>query len=280
MKKNSSTLLVVGIAAIAFFAMAGRGGVNQFGKPRVLGTTQFLADKGSDSGENKSSGGRESSGGSSSNNGSSGGPSSVGAPNPVPSVKQEKQEGKEVKVEKPEKVEPKIQEVKADQVDQKKSKEKEREIEQEDLDEINKELEQEDVHVGTAAGGFTIKHNAVEAETHFPLSVNATTHELTVTTPEGTKTVTVLPDQAVLNALSQNIFDRVIGNTASAGAQKVELTQIDNQPVFRVQGLDDKRLLGFIPLAVAKTAFVSAQNGTVVRTDVDLFNKLLDALSF
>ncbi len=285
MRKNSfsSTLVVGGIAVIAFFALAVRGGLTQFEKPRVLGISQFLADKGSDSGENKSSGGGDHGGGGSSgssNTGSSGGGSpSVTVSNP-PSVQQGKQEIKEVKAEKPEKVEQKIPEVKVEPIEQKKPKEKEQEIEQEDVDEINKEFEKEDVHVGTTSAGFTIKHNDVEAQTDFPLSVDTKTHELKVKTPEGTKTVSVLPDQAVQSVLSGNILDRIEGNVASGGGQKVELTQVDNQPVFVIKGLDDKRFLGFIPLAVAKTAFVSAQNGRVVRTDVDLLNKLLDALSF
>lgn len=154
------------------------------------------------------------------------------------------------------------------------------ENENEALEHVNEELKKDDVHIGTAAAGFTLKRGEVEAETHFPLSVNVATHELTVTTPAGVKVVTVLPDQAVQNLLSRNIFDRIERNVASPGAQKVELTQVENQPVFVVKGIDDKRFLGFIPVVVRKTAFVSAQNGGIVRTDEDLFNRALDVLSF
>jgi len=56
-----------------------------------------------------------------------------------------------------------------------------------------------------------IIRNRVTAQTHFPLTVNLETNELTVTTPKGSKVVTVLPDQAVANMLATNVLDQIGG---------------------------------------------------------------------
>lgn len=368
-KKSSSTWPIIIVAAVAFFVLLGKSGWKSVEKPRVLGLSQLLTDKGSDSGGGGSSdsGGDHGGGGSSSSSSGSGGSSSGGSssggggsggdrggsgrgdsgsggsgvsanidpntmvdcvgpdgkhsratfgscsnfnkawnntnfsftvietPKPLPSPKQEKPE---IKIERPERLEVKTREktkinlgtggVKVEvetedgkvKIKAKKADETEVELENENeaLEDLNEELKKDDVHIGTIAGGLVLKRGEIEAETHFPLLINLATHELTVTTPAGTKTVTVLPDQAVQNLLSRNIVDRI--ETASPGAQKVELTEVENQPVFAVKGIDDKRLLGFIPVAVRKTAFVSVQNGAVVRTDETPLDRLLDLLSF
>jgi len=65
--------------------------------------------------------------------------------------------------------------------------------------ELEKEMETKGVKVSSADGELTLGHDSTQATTHFPLAVDPETHELTVTTPVGTKTVTVLPDEAVNN---------------------------------------------------------------------------------
>lgn len=56
-----------------------------------------------------------------------------------------------------------------------------------------------------------IIRNRVAAQTHFPLTVNLETNELIVTTPKGSKVVTVLPDQAVAHMLAANVLDQIGG---------------------------------------------------------------------
>jgi hypothetical protein len=53
--------------------------------------------------------------------------------------------------------------------------------------------------------------NRIAAQSHFPLSVNLETNQLIVTTPQGTKIVTVLPDKAVENMLAANVLDQIGG---------------------------------------------------------------------
>ncbi|MBI4100283.1 hypothetical protein HY439_00905 [Candidatus Microgenomates bacterium] len=169
------------------------------------------------------------------------------------------------------------------------------EIEDDSLEEINDELEDDDIHIGTTSAGFTVRRGRIEAETHFPLSINLATNALTVTTPAGTKVVTILPDQAVQNLISNNIMNRIrIENpatpsagatpsasaTSSAGIKKIKLIQTGNKLVFEVKGVSDKKFLGILPVEINRTALVQAQTGQVESVSEDLFNRFLDLISF
>lgn len=65
--------------------------------------------------------------------------------------------------------------------------------------------------VKATKNSYAIIRNKVAAQTNFPLMVNPETNELMVTTPKGTKIVTVLPDAAVSNMLAANVIDVVGG---------------------------------------------------------------------
>lgn len=151
------------------------------------------------------------------------------------------------------------------------------------LDVLNKELETEGVEIATTdANTIAIKKNGVEAETEFPIGVDPVSHELTITTPAGIKTVTVLPDQAVNNLLENKLLTSITSQTSSISGttQNVNLTEVNNEATFEVQGVLQKRILGIIPVGFAKTEFVSTQTGNVVKTDETLLNRILEALSF
>ena len=151
------------------------------------------------------------------------------------------------------------------------------------LEKLNEALKDEDVEVGTGAGNLlTIRKGDVQADTHFPISINPTTNTLTITTPAGVKNVTVLPNTAVQNLLQQGVINQVQTTTSAtngAQLQHVTLGLLNNNPVFQVQGSDAQKFLGLIPVNIQKTSFVSAENGKVVQVDETFLNQLLDLLS-
>lgn len=154
------------------------------------------------------------------------------------------------------------------------------ELETESLDDINDALEEEDIHLATASGNrLRIRRGLFEAETHFPLSINPTTNTLTVTTPAGEKDVAVLPDQAVINLLRFKFIDRIASGSAAENPTGIKLELLGNNPVFQILGVDEQKLLGFIPVSIGKTSYVSAENGEIVRIDETFFNRLLDLFS-
>jgi len=152
------------------------------------------------------------------------------------------------------------------------------------LDDINEALEEDDIKIGTtSARGFSITNKETKAETEFPVSVNLASRILSVDTPLGQKDLTVLPNQAVQNVLGQKIIDRISENslsgTSGAQLQLVQLKLFANRPVFQVQGVDDKKFLGIVPVGIQKTTLVSAETGLVVKTNEDLINRILDIFS-
>lgn len=154
------------------------------------------------------------------------------------------------------------------------------ELEEETLDDINEALEEQDIHVATASGNrLRIRRGFFEAETRFPLSINPTTNTLTVTTPAGEKDVAVLPDQAVANLLRLRFIDRVASGSAEENPTGIKLGLLGNSPVFQVLGVDEQKLLGFIPVFINKTSFVSAESGEVLKTDQTFLSRLLDLFS-
>jgi hypothetical protein len=159
------------------------------------------------------------------------------------------------------------------------------EFEKEDaLKQLNESLKEKEVELGeNEHSNLTITKGEVEAETELPVSVDPITHELTVTTQSGTKTVTVLPDKAIENLLNAKVLSSIESKASTQSGfttQKATLTEINNEPVFKVKGVSQKKLLGFIPVAFAKTGFVSATTGQITKTDETLLNRILEVISF
>ena len=151
------------------------------------------------------------------------------------------------------------------------------------LAKLNSQLKNQDIEISSAEGGLAITKGDVEAQTHFPLSVNAATGQLTVTTPAGTRAVSVLPDKAVQNLLATGVFSGVTsqGSTTGTGTtQQVQLTDINGTPAYQVQGVISKKLLGLFPMSYAQTAFVSAQDGHTIEVQQSPLTSFLSALSF
>ncbi len=146
-----------------------------------------------------------------------------------------------------------------------------------------RELEIESgLHIGTdsARNLQLIQQNTTQTQTHFPLSVNATTGALTVTTPSGVKTVTILPDAAVQNLIQNHVVTRVDSSPTSPSAQLVILTQLGNTLAYQVRGSVTKHFLGFVPVAISQTVYVSPQTGTIIRIEQPFFSQVLSLLSF
>ena len=165
------------------------------------------------------------------------------------------------------------------------------EPEGEELLRIEERLDKGVIRIATAsAGRFTVARNNLTATTAFPLSVDLTTNQLTVTTPAGPRVVAVLPDQAVKNMLAAQAVDRVGGlefvevvrqaSPSPTFAQAVTLVADRlGQPVYVVAGLKTHRLLGFLPISLPRTVTVSAETGALTEVRQSLWARLVDFLS-
>lgn len=157
------------------------------------------------------------------------------------------------------------------------------EAEDEAVEEVENELEKEDVKIATADGQIALVNKRVGALSNFPLSVNPTTRQLTVTTPSGSKVVAVLPQQAIDNMLASKVMDDVVGERVNNSLASIpDLVKIETKNgvlVYKVKGTKMHRLLGLIPVKTAVEAFVSAENGQVVETNQSLLGRILNRLA-
>ena len=130
------------------------------------------------------------------------------------------------------------------------------------------------IKIKSKSGGkeFEFESEGISAQSNFPLSVNPETNELIVTTPNGEKVVTILPDQAISNMLENGKITSVLSSQIEEGE--------NGQLEYQVEGEDQEKLLGIFKVKIHKRLIVSAQTGEEISSQLDFLNKLLDALSF
>lgn len=161
--------------------------------------------------------------------------------------------------------------------------------------ELENKLEDEGVEISTEDGDLTVGKGNTKAVSRFPLSINPITHELIVTTPAGTKAVTILPDAAIRNFLAHGkvaTTSATFGSIATDGGylrdasgsgavvKSVELTLRDNELVYKVKAERGQKLFGVFPIAASETAYISAQTGDMVAQTQTLLARFLNFFSF
>lgn len=164
------------------------------------------------------------------------------------------------------------------------------ELEDDTLLKIDERLGASGIRVATVgAEKFVVQRGIAGAVTDFPLSIDLATNTLSVTTPTGQRTLTVLPDQAIQNLLAANIVNRIGGQAVIDAARSGELTSVsqlatlevqNGVPTYEINGISDQKLLGFIPVAIEKTVTVSADTGEVVSTQKSFVSRVLDLIAF
>lgn len=170
------------------------------------------------------------------------------------------------------------------------------ELEDEEENELFAEVEdglaEDGIRIATGPAGLGLIQHGRKVRTNFPLSVNAVTGELFVTTPAGEKVVAVLPDVAIENMRSAGILTRVVETVpavspgeGTAGAATVEgagveLTTVNSQPVYVISGVRAQNFLGLVPVDIKIKAVVSIENGNLLDVQQGLLTRIIDLLSF
>ena len=112
---------------------------------------------------------------------------------------------------------------------------------------------------------FEFESEGVKAESNFPLSIKSETNELIVTTPNGEKVVTILPDQAVENMLDSKKITTVL--TTSINEDK------NGELEYQIEGQNEEKFLGMFNVKIHKKFVISASTGQEVSSQTDLLNK-------
>jgi hypothetical protein len=144
-------------------------------------------------------------------------------------------------------------------------------------------MEKPEVKVASEGGQTAFVEKGVGALSTFPISINPKTNELTVTTPSGTKVVTVLPQKAVDNMLASKVMTDVVSEKADGNLGSIpSLVQLELKNGvlgYKIMGTKTHKLLGIIPIKTEVLAFVSAENGQVVDTTESFLGRLLNKIA-
>lgn len=149
-------------------------------------------------------------------------------------------------------------------------------------EELEKYLAEEKIEISSDGGHMEMEHNAVRARVNFPLSIDPVSRELVVSTPNGEKVVTILPDAAVANVLTKGFLSTVsMPETTDTEAltDGVVLTLEGDNLVYELEGEKEHKLFGFIPVTTQKKVTVSALTGETLSQTQTWLSGLVDLFS-
>jgi hypothetical protein len=158
-----------------------------------------------------------------------------------------------------------------------------------ELDEAFLEIEAMEADAGlriaTGSGSsLVIIQKTTGAQTGLPLTLDTKTSEISVKTEQGSKKVTVLPDAAILKLKSDKVVDVVLGSSNTPKVEGVStilsLEMRNNSLVYAVQGVKNKKVLWLFPVSIQKDLIVSAEDGSVVSSEIKSDDKIKDFFSF
>lgn len=142
--------------------------------------------------------------------------------------------------------------------------------------ELEESINLKTVKISALAGQMKIENQGVAALTKLPISLDSSTNQLIVTTPNKKMVVTTLSAQAIANLISRGIIDsaenllEVPSKNASDSAQteikapKTELVERNGAVVYRVVGQKSRKFLNLFPATFTLQAEVNAETGALV----------------
>jgi hypothetical protein len=160
------------------------------------------------------------------------------------------------------------------------------ELREEALPKVSERLDEDRIKITpTKDEDFVLQRGSTAARTQFPLSVDLATNQLIVETPSGQSNIVVLPDQAILNLLTNNVISKVDSESTTGEGmddttkQAITLNEEDGVPVYEVKGVSEQRMFWLIPVKIKKSVKVSTDTGEVVSEDASFLDKVADLLS-
>lgn len=148
---------------------------------------------------------------------------------------------------------------------------------------IEPQMKKEVPKVATMEGKTVVIEKDLGAVSKFPLQVDPKTNALIVTTPAGSKTVTILPDAAVNNLLSSRVITELDssytkGSLASLN-RVMDLEDLNGVLVYKVSGKRKNLIFGLLPVKTSVVAYISAENGDVIQSSQSLVGRILNRIS-
>ena len=122
-----------------------------------------------------------------------------------------------------------------------------------------------EIGLRASGDGTTIEQKNARVQTRLPLSIGSN-NDLVAETPAGTKTVTVLPEEAVAEMMKLGVNNPFLATGSGEESSRVTDLMVSEKGVlqYNIRSQKEKKLLGLIPVKADVMAEVSAENGTVM----------------
>ncbi len=135
------------------------------------------------------------------------------------------------------------------------------------LIEIEARPQTQKVTIGYKDEQFIITENGVTARTTFPITINAKTNELSVTTPSGLRVLAILPFEASTSAMKANLL--------TESPSLAEITESPNGELsYLLSGKKELNFFNIIPYKFDTKVYISALTGEVLKVDPGWFKVL------
>lgn len=127
------------------------------------------------------------------------------------------------------------------------------------------------VKVERSGNNYVLKSNdGTTAESSYKIEVK--NNKAIISTPSGTKEITLEPDEA-LNITVQN------GDIDVVDKKTLRLEEENGNIVYVVKGIKNEKFLRLLPTTIEKELVISARNGEVLFEKKPLWSNFLDAIS-
>ncbi len=155
---------------------------------------------------------------------------------------------------------------------------------QEFLEQTNQEETQETIEIFSTEDGYMVfAKGTTGAKTRYALSINPANNQLLIRTESGLKNIVFLPDEAIAALVKTDVLHSVSFDSSTNTdlvKNTIPLEIINGIPVYKIVGERKGKLLNILPVSIAKQIIVSAENAEVIKEDLSLLNRLLNALSY
>lgn len=138
----------------------------------------------------------------------------------------------------------------------------------EEIIEIEGRPELKRIGIYSEEGNFVLKQSGVKAKTQFPLTVDAKTANLYLSTMSGNKYLSIMPYDAVVNLLRAKLL-------SSLPEKTIEIVEINRELQYKIEGQKTFSLFDIFKYNLPLTAYVSASTGEVLDVEAPGWFKVI-----
>lgn len=124
--------------------------------------------------------------------------------------------------------------------------------------------------IKAVGNNFVLTRNGTFVNSHFPMVVDTTTGQVSVSTPNGLVELKAMPDTIVQKALA---------NVPTVSDVSID-TNTTTPVIYKVSGQKSEKLLGVFTLSIPSSVVYDATTGDFIKSEQSFITRILDLFSF